>query len=159
MPYDITLEEREPQPLAAIRYRVPTSELPRIMGEAFGRLFGHVGRLGGQPTGEVLSVYHEFDEEIVDVEAAIGVAAPVAEEPGDAAEGRIIASGLPGGLCAHTTHYGPYDELHLAYAAVTAWMQERGHEWAGPMWEVYRNDPNAVSDPSEIMTDIYIPVK
>lgn len=159
MPYDVNLEEHDPQPLAAIRYRVPAGELPRIMGEAFGRLFGHVGRLGGRPTGDVLSVYHAFDEQGVDVEAAIGVAAPVAEEPGDGPEGRIIASSLPGGLCAHTTHYGPYDELGTAYEAVTAWMQEHGYEPAGPMWEIYRNDPHAVADPSEIVTDVYVPVK
>ena len=65
---------------------------------------------------------------------------------------------LSGGEVAWCRHVGCYEELGLAYHAVFAWMQEHGHEQAGPMREIYFNDP-ADTRSDELITDVMVPIK
>ena len=64
---------------------------------------------------------------------------------------------LPGGRMVHTVHKGPYETCEPAYLAAFAWIREQGLSIAGPIREVYPNDPMEVP-PEEILTEIYIPV-
>src|SRR6476659_3892422 len=51
--------------------------------------------------------------------------------------GRVVASTLPAGRVAMTTHRGAYSGLGSAHDAVVAWCREQGLPLAGPRWEVY----------------------
>ena len=66
---------------------------------------------------------------------------------------------LPGADCAFTVHAGPYDAIGAAYAALAAWMRERGHESAGPPRETYVVGPCAGRDPVAYRTEIAWPVR
>ena len=64
----------------------------------------------------------------------------------------VIASVLPGGATATTTHRGPYAELDVAHRAVRDWCAAQDLKLAGPRWEIYghwRDDPN------ELETEVY----
>lgn len=68
MPYEVKLEELTAQPIASMRNQVAPADISSVMGEAFQRVFAHVGRVGGIPAGPPLAAYHSFDEQSIDVE-------------------------------------------------------------------------------------------
>jgi DNA-binding transcriptional MerR regulator len=65
---------------------------------------------------------------------------------------------LAGGPFACLTHTGPYETLGLAHHALHAWVQERGHEPLGPVWEFYGNDPAEVPA-QELRTEVALPLR
>ncbi|WP_066951329.1 MerR family transcriptional regulator [Microtetraspora fusca] len=64
---------------------------------------------------------------------------------------------LPGGTFARAVHVGPYDQISLTAHALLAWCAERGHPPAGPLREVYIDDP-AVTPPERLVTHLMIPL-
>ena len=73
-------------------------------------------------------------------------------------EGDIQAIELPGGKLATILFLGPYDEVGEAWDQLRAWAAERDLDMMGG-WDVYENDPDTVSDPSELRTRIYLPAE
>ena len=148
------VEERilAPQPAAAIREVVSIAELGAWMGRTFGEIAAYLGEIGSAPAGMPYSRYFSMPAETVDVESGFPVAAPVPPR------GRIVATELPGGPVATTTHMGPYETVDKAYGAIQEWMAERGRRPGGPFWEVYFTDPNEVPDPAQWRTDVFQPL-
>jgi effector-binding domain-containing protein len=60
---------------------------------------------------------------------------------------------------ATTLYAGPYENVGPAYRALAEWVQEHGHETAGPPREVYLTDPNEVQDPGALRTEIVWPIR
>ena len=65
---------------------------------------------------------------------------------------------LPGGPFASAVHVGPYEEIPLTVHGVLAWFGDHGHTPAGPVREVYLNDP-ATTPPKHLMTQVQIRVE
>jgi hypothetical protein len=61
------------------------------------------------------------------------------------------------GPFAFVTHRGPYEELGIAQHAIVAWIEEHGREAAGPMREIYIDDPAEV-DQARLRTEVGIPL-
>lgn len=59
---------------------------------------------------------------------------------------------------ATTVHHGPYGEIAPAYHILTGWIQDHGHEMAGPPREIYLNDPAEVGE-AEQLTRVDWPIK
>ena len=68
-------------------------------------------------------------------------------------EGDVIASVLPGGLCAVARHKGPYDTIKQTYDAIAEFIRSKSHEPAGLCYEIYLNDPQKVK-PEKLKTDV-----
>jgi effector-binding domain-containing protein len=66
--------------------------------------------------------------------------------------GRVVASTLPAGQVAMTTHRGSYAGLGAAHRAVIDWCAAQGRRLAGTRWEVY--GPHS-EDPAEVWTEVY----
>ncbi|TDC84746.1 GyrI-like domain-containing protein [Actinomadura sp. 7K507] len=64
---------------------------------------------------------------------------------------------LPGGSFASAVHVGPYEEIPLTVHGVLAWFGDHGHTPAGPVREVYLNDP-ATTPPERLETRVMIRV-
>jgi effector-binding domain-containing protein len=72
------------------------------------------------------------------------------------AEGGVVPSSTPPGLTASTVHFGPYQHLGTAHAAVRSWCEANGHQLVGPSWEIYGHwQPDWNTDPSRIRTDVF----
>ncbi|MFA1546579.1 MerR family transcriptional regulator [Actinomadura chokoriensis] len=71
-----------------------------------------------------------------------------------AADGEDV---LPGGSFAAAVHVGPYEEIPLTVHGVLAWFGDYGHAPAGPVREVYLNDP-ATTPPEHLETRVMIRV-
>ncbi|TDD21681.1 MerR family DNA-binding transcriptional regulator [Actinomadura sp. KC06] len=65
---------------------------------------------------------------------------------------------LPGGSFASAVHVGPYEEIPLTVHGVLAWFGDYGHVPAGPVREVYLNDP-ATTPPEHLETRVQIRVE
>jgi len=67
---------------------------------------------------------------------------------------------IASGLYAVTTHIGPYEKLNETYQKFFGqWLSLSEHESADkPCFEIYLNDPES-TDPEELITDIYLPLK
>lgn len=148
----IELRTLEPQPTAVIHETVPMAEIGPFVGRVFEEVGAYVGRAGVPMVGPPFSRYFGMPTDTVDVEAGFPVAAPV---PG---EGRVVASGLPGGEVAVTTYLGPYEGVPAAYDAIFRWIGEHGRQPAGPFWEVYFTDPLEEPDPAKWRTDVFVPL-
>lgn len=66
--------------------------------------------------------------------------------------GNVVASTLPGGVVAVTTHRGPYERLGAAHRAVCDWCAAESRALAGPRWEIYGHWHD---DPNELETEVY----
>jgi effector-binding domain-containing protein len=66
--------------------------------------------------------------------------------------GDVIASELPSGLVATTTHRGNYSGLGDAHRAIKEWCKKRGKKMTGVRWEVYGPHHN---DPEQLWASVY----
>lgn len=73
----------------------------------------------------------------------------------EAADGDDV---LPGGAFAAALHVGPYEEIALTAHGVLAWFGDHGHTPAGPVREVYLDDP-ATTPPEHLRTRVMIRVE
>jgi effector-binding domain-containing protein len=155
MAYDVQIMKVEELPILGLRERVSMKGFGEAIGRAYGELFGYVGRIGARPAGPPFALYHdeEFKEEDVDVEFCVPIDRRVA------GAGRLDGRVLPAGEVAVTLHAGAYEGIGGAYRALAAWIQEHGHETAGPPRETYLCGPPQASSPAEYRTEIAWPIR
>jgi effector-binding domain-containing protein len=158
---DTQVQHRQPQPVLRVRVSVPVAELAAAQGEALRALWSYLQHHGVRPAGPPYVRYHTFGETGTDME--VGIPVPVAVAA--VGEGRVTAGQLPGGTVVSAWHLGAHDRLGDAYAGLQAWLTERGHQPAGPGWEVYHwidlnqePDPARWPDPSTWRTQLIQPI-
>lgn len=150
----ISIERREliAQPILFIRRQAAQSEIPDVLGQCLGMVFGHCQKAGHALAGMPFTRYPSVGPGLITLEAGC----PVAESaPGD---GEIEAGFLEAGPAAVAVHAGPYDQLKETYAAVERWIEEQGASMGGPPWEVYITDPGDHPDPKDWRTEVYWPI-
>jgi effector-binding domain-containing protein len=155
MQYEVKLRDTVAQPMVSIRGHSSTANMPDFFGRAYAEIFGVLGPLGVRPNGTPVTIYHdpEINVDDVDLEVVVPVAEPVQ------GAGRVKGGTLPGGPVAYTLHVGPYENIHEAYKALAEWVQQNGREMAGPPRESYLVDPRQVKSPSELRTEVMWPIR
>jgi effector-binding domain-containing protein len=111
-------------------------------------------------TGMPMFICHETSPEAVREAnekgtAVVEVAWPVSGTLNETDEIRMYE--LPGGKMVRAVHHGPYETCESTYLKVFSWIAEHRLRIAGPIREIYPNDPRVVK-PEEIITEIMIPV-
>ena len=66
---------------------------------------------------------------------------------------------LPEVTVASCTYKGSYEQISEVYAAVVAWLEANGYEYAGPMFNIYHVSPHETQNPDEFVTEVCYPVK
>ncbi|MGI9333180.1 MAG: MerR family transcriptional regulator [Gammaproteobacteria bacterium] len=153
MPYEISVRV-EPGYTVAQRSCVTTPErLVEESGALVYALFEELRGVGRDVIEPVMCINEDPDrEERIVVHACACVQAPYPQLP----QARIQS--IEGGPVVWLTHEGAYEELGIAYHALYAWAQARGHVQIGPMREIYENDPAHV--PAEALrTQVLLPVR
>lgn len=145
--YLIQTVEFQPKNIYSIRQNMSMQDF----GEIFGKLFSGLGRDGIRPTGPCMSIYYdeEFNRECADVEVGVEVTE---------GESNNIRK-LDPGFCCFATHIGPYDDFSACYTALMEWIEREGYTVSGPPIELYSKGCSDNVQPSEYMTEIYIPIK
>lgn len=153
MPYDITVKEIPEQTVAALRTPTTLGTIGATLADGFGRLVHRVGVAGGTMTGPPFVVYHTIIDEQTDGEIEICI--PATDVAADGEVQRVV---VPTHTVASTVHRGPYEQVGPAYHTLSGWIQEHGHEIAGPPRERYLNDPQEVA-PEDLLTEVQWPLQ
>ena len=154
MGYEVTTKQVEAQLVAGLRKHTSLAEVGGVIAAGFGQLFVAVTASGSPPAGMPFIVFHDvIDEEAPgDVELCIPVAAGL-----EVADPEVEVHELEEAVVASVVHHGAYDEVGPAYHVLTGWMQEHGHEPAGPPREYYLNDPTQAPE-AELLTEVQWPI-
>lgn len=129
-------------------------QLPAFFGESYGALYGSVQKSGLKATEPPFAIYYSVDEQKkeTDLAAAISVQGSVPEIKGFE---KVVLS--PAKVIT-TTHYGSYESMGPAYAALEQYIAGHGLK-KELMMEEYLSDPELEKDPANWKTNIYFVVK
>jgi effector-binding domain-containing protein len=152
MLYPCEVKQQSAQPVLSIRTHTAVQDLPRLIGESYGQVMQCLGEMGEQPAGAPFVAYYNMDMQNLDIEIGFPVARPL---PG---KGPVQPGMIPAGMVATCMYTGPYDKMEPAYQQLTAWIQEKGYEPTGIVYEFYLNDP-AATPPEELLTQIVFLLK
>lgn len=147
---DVQLVDVPMMYLLSVRKMVHEPDFPEEYGNCFGRLFRRIqaDKLTVTAPSMVLFYSSEYTPFGLDTEFAI----PVKE----------YATGTRDfcpGLCLKTVVRGSYSNLASVYAKQREWAERENYECSGALYEVYVTDPSQVEDESELVTEVYYPVK
>lgn len=147
MKYVVRVEHVAAQSLAVVRLRARQSELGKVVPAACGTVWNALRAQKVTGTGRHVALYHDS---VINLEVGVELESPFTEQAD------VVRSATPSGQVASTTHYGPYQQLHLAHQAIRDYCQNHNVKLAGPSWEVYDHwQDNWNKNPSRIRTDIY----
>jgi len=136
----------------ACRYSEIATILPHLFEFALGK--------GIQIQGPIFVCHEVTPEDAMKANeegnADIEVAIPISGKVKNTEE--IKSYVLPGGEMAKIIHKGLYEACAPTYQKLFAWLETDGKRIAGPIREVYLNDPHEVP-PEEILTEIYAPIE
>lgn len=155
MPYDVRVKTVPATYVASIHRHTTMRTIGTDVQECFGAIGQTIGMAGLQVTGPPYLVTFDVIDE--DTDGDVALAFPVASAFED--RGDVRCEEVPETTVAWTVHLGPYDEVGPAYHTVAGWIQEHGHEIAGPPREVYLTDPGETSDPAEYETEVQFPIR
>jgi effector-binding domain-containing protein len=153
MSYDIVLKDIEPVRVAALRDTIPSYS---TQGQLWKELGEHIGKHGARMVPPCMAIYHDagYKEESVDAE----IVEPVIGELPDT--DRIKVKVLEGVKeMATVVHKGPFQTLHMAYNAISKWIEDNRYEIVGAQRELYLKGEWVTGDPNEYITEIQFPVR
>lgn len=152
--YDITTKQTADQHVASLRTATRLATIGEDVAAGFTTLVGVLSQASTQPVGAPFIIFHDVIDEQTDgdIEICIPIGADV-----DTTHDEVAFKTVPGGTVAATTHRGPYDEISPAYHTVTGWIQDHGHRIAGPLRELYLNDPQRVVA-EDLLTEVQFPI-
>jgi effector-binding domain-containing protein len=154
---DIAIVEMPPQQVVGINKTGRYTLIPELLMQLAGYIIEKKIAFAGMPT----FICHETSPECVkeaneNETALVEVVWPVAGTVTGSGDIRVYT--LPGGKMVRTVHRGPYETCEPTYLALFAWIENHRLEIAGPIREIYPNDPREVK-PEEILTEILVPVR
>lgn len=145
-----TLKQRE-QPTLTIRMTTKIEELPRVIGESFGKIAAYLNELGELMSDVPFVAYHNMDMQNLDVEIGFPVAQPL---PG---KDEVKPSFIPEGKIIFCMYRGAYAEMEPVYIEMSQWFETNKCQPSGVAYEHYYNDPEFPE--SEWLTKIVMPIK
>jgi hypothetical protein len=147
MEYAVRLEQNSGRPLAVVRRLAASHELSKVVPDACGTVWNVIRSQRVSGAGRHVAVYLDGQ---INLEVGVELDGPFS------GHGEVVASAIPPGLVATTTHLGPYRLLHEAHEAIRRWCANNGYTLAGPNWEIYGHwEDEWNRDPSRIRTDVF----
>ena len=147
---DVQLVEVPMMYLLSIRKMVHKYDYAEEYGNCFSKLFRKISDNKITMLAPPMVLFHsaEFSQSGLDTEFAIPVKEYVTG-----------TRNFHPGLCLKTVLYGSYSDLSSVYTKQCEWAEKEGYESNNALYEVYVTDPSKVSKESELITEIYYPVK
>ncbi|HEV3163545.1 MAG TPA: GyrI-like domain-containing protein [Isosphaeraceae bacterium] len=146
MPYQVQIQQVEPQPIAVVRRQAAIPQLSTVVPQACGEVWEFIRAAQIQGAGRHVAVYLDCQTGQLNMEIGCEVTGHIA------GDGNVFSSSTPAGTVATTVHIGPYDRLGDAHNAIQKWCADNHYQIAGPQWEIYGH---WTDDPSQLRTDVY----
>jgi effector-binding domain-containing protein len=145
-PYDVQVTHVSSIPVAVVRRQARASELVTLVPENCGLVWAFV-RAQHLKAGRHVAIYWDGS-----IRLEVGVELDQVFQEG----GEIVRSATPAGPAAFALHFGPYQQLGAAHAAIRQWCSAHNHRLAGPNWEIYGHwQREWDNNPSRIRTDVF----
>lgn len=127
------------------------------IGRAFGRVQNAVADLPVGDRPRMIAIYYDDPELIAERELRSRAGIVIGEH--DRTPDGLQRVTIPGGRHAVLRYRGPYASMHAAYQWLYGtWLPDSGvRPGDHPVFEDYVTDP-VVTDPRDLLTDIYLPV-
>ena len=145
------IKQLEQRHTATIRVE-HVDDVGRVLGDVLPTIFAHLGAQGVAPTYPPFARFHGGKPGDWDMEAGVGVPAPIVETA------RVKAGLLPATRAAVAWHRGPFDKLPDAWMKLRDEAEARGLNSASGPWEVYWSNPKEVKDPNDLQTELIYPI-
>lgn len=147
---DLQLTEVPRMNLLSIRKRVHEHGFEEAYGHCFGSLSEKIQNNRFTVLAPPMVLFHsaQYESSGLDTEFAI----PVKEHMTGTRD-------FTPGLCLKTILHGSYSNLPSVYTRQFEWAKREGYESTNALFEVYVTDPSQVSQESELITEVYYPVK
>ncbi len=144
-------------PLAVVEvHDYPMTRMPELMDGVFSRLFPALAAAGTAPAGPALAMHTRVPTGTVDMGVGVPVTTPL-RVPVELGGGyTAVASSIPAGPVAATSHLGPYDGLGAAWARFIEDVAAAGHTPTTRFFEVYVTEPGPDADPASMRTDLAV---
>lgn len=147
---EVQLVETKPMNILFTRQMLSSDDYALGYGKYFSKLYETIASEQLTLLGTPITIYHsqEYNPAGNDTEFAL----PIKE----------IVKGtrdLSDGLCVKSIYKGPYSELTSVYAKLTEWIENEGYELVNSPYEKYLTDPTQTTDPEDLVTEVYFPVK
>lgn len=152
--YDVTIKEIAPRYVASVR---DILESYNYEGRQWHYMMKETADQNLTPANPCLAfgIFHdaEYKERDVDVEIQMTV-------EGNYHDTEHVRFKTEPAVCvASAIHYGSYETISDASAAVAAWVEKNGYQMCGVMFNVYHVSPHETQNPDELVTEVCIPVK
>src|SRR5258708_3848432 len=98
----VTVEQVDPQPIAAVRFRASKADLAKVIPDACGKVRAFIRANNIAGAGRHVAVC---------LDGAINIECGVELAGAFISDGVVVASATPAGFVAHAAHVGPYQGL------------------------------------------------
>src|SRR5271165_3772661 len=133
MEYEVAVETAQAKVVAAVRVKLPVSDIGQAWKPALDQVWAFLKTNGGLHPGHNLFLYHHPERRNEPMNIDFGVQVARRFEP----EGSVQCIETPAGEVARTLHIGPYDWLGDAHKAIHAWCAAHNRKIAHASWEIY----------------------
>lgn len=147
---DVQLVEVPKINLLSIRRMVQEDAFPEEYNLCFGKLFRRIASDNLTILSPPMVLFHSEEFSAFGLDTEFGI--PVKEYVTGTRD-------FQPRLCLKTVLQGSYSKLPSVYAKQREWAEREGYEATNALFEVYVTDPSQVSKESELITEIYYPVK
>jgi len=149
MNYKITTKYIDSVKAATMHYKGPINKASKLMPNIFKSISGNAN-------GAPFFCYYSLDNNTGISEMDLCV--PTVTTPNNPG---ISLKNIPGQRVICLTHIGPYDELPMAYKAISKYAKEKKLDMEPPWREIFIKGPGMIlkGNPKKYITEILFPIK
>ncbi|MBI5680331.1 MAG: GyrI-like domain-containing protein [Methanobacterium sp.] len=148
---EITIKNIKKTQVAYVSVKGPYDKIPEVLGEVVSYVMEENLQIIEPPYGIYFNSPMEVSPENLKYEMGIAF---IGEAPGN---GRVNIKNIPDHQAVSTVYKGPYGEAAQIYQTIIEYAMENNYQIAGPVKEIYLNDPMEVTE-NELLTEVQFPV-
>ena len=154
MKYNVTLKTLPERYCATVRMTIPCYEDEGMVWSVLCSETAAMALVPGDPCYcAVEFLDNEFKEQNVEIMASKSVKGTYPDTE------HVKFRTLPAVTYAGCTFKGSYAQINDVVATVSAWVEDNGYDYAGPMFDIYHVSPHETQNPDEFVTEVCCPVK
>ncbi|SDF80036.1 DNA-binding transcriptional regulator, MerR family [Fontibacillus panacisegetis] len=147
---DVQLVETKPMNILFMRQMMSSDDYASGYGTYFSRLYEKIASEKLTLLGTPMTIYHspEYNPVGNDTEFAIPIEETIKG-----------TRALSEGFCARSVVEGSYSELTSVFVKLREWVEKEGYEMVNSPYEIYITNPNQANMDTDMITEVYFPVK
>ena len=154
MTYNVTLKTLPERYCATVQMKIPRYEDEGMIWDVLCRETDHMPLIADDPCCcAVTFLDNEYKETDVEIMASKSVKGTYPDTE------HVKFRTLPAVTYAGCTFKGGYERINDVVAAVSAWIEDNGYDYDGPMFDIYHVSPHETQNPDEFVTEVCFPVK